>query len=109
MAITTNSAAALIREKRTGGGAISSNFQHEKEMAIDKKLPKFVKSTTDLSPVEVEFQDSGTHYGYAYLAGQTGIIRAGDVKELVQRRVVINPRPVTERAVGKGQTGKAVV
>lgn len=108
MAITTNSAAALTLGKRTGGGAISSNFQQEKKMA-NEKLPKFVKSTTDLAPVEVEFQDAGIHYGYAYTAGQTGIIRAGDVKELVKRRVVINPRPVTERAIGKGQTSKATL
>lgn len=76
-------------------------------MATDKKLPKFVKSETDKSPVEAEFQDSGIPYGYAYTAGQTGIVRAGDVAELVRRRVIINPKPVTERATAKGVTEKA--
>ena len=76
-------------------------------MANDKKLPKFVKSTEDKSPVECEFQDSGIPYGYAYTAGQIGIVRAGDVKELVQRRVIINPRPVTEKATATAAPEKA--
>jgi hypothetical protein len=104
--MTTTSAAALIHNGQNGC-AISKSFQNPTAMANDKKMPPFVKSETEKGPVQVDFIESGVAYGYAYTEGETGIVREGDVKELVQRKVVSNPRPVVEKATAKTTTQKA--
>lgn len=76
-------------------------------MANNVKLPPFVKSEDKKNPVAVQFVESGVPYGYAYSANEEGIIREGDVEELVKRKIVINPKPVKETATAKGATEKA--
>ena len=68
----------------------------------------YTKSTEKKAPVEAEFVENGAAWGYAYSKGEKGIIREGDVEILVKKKIVINPRPVTEKATAKGATEKAI-
>lgn len=76
-------------------------------MAKLEKLPIFVKSEENKKPVSCTFSESGVHYGYSYNAGEQGVVREGDVEELVKRKVIINPRPFVDNAKAKGAIEKA--
>lgn len=67
----------------------------------------YTKSKKDKSPVACTFVENGAAWGYAYTKGENGIVRAGDVEILVKNKIVINPKPVTEKATAKDAIEKA--